>query len=111
MPTLDAAQSLYCAKTLEEKLVETKRDVARLEIDLRGVGGVANSNNTEWVIKSNSDPKSDAFKANLCFGLVVGQFLAHAMQELMLLSELHKTFTERYNEVFICMIHILIILP
>uniref|UniRef100_A0A095C5Q9 Protein diaphanous n=1 Tax=Schistosoma haematobium TaxID=6185 RepID=A0A095C5Q9_SCHHA len=99
MPTLDAAQSLYCAKTIEEKLVETKRDVARLEIDLRGVGGVANSNNTEWVIKSNSDPKSDAFKANLCFGLVVGQFLAHAMQELMLLSELHKTFTERYNEV------------
>ncbi|CAH8652979.1 unnamed protein product [Schistosoma guineensis] len=98
MPTLDAAQSLYCAKTIEEKLVETKRDVARLEIDLRGVGGVANSNNTEWVIKSNSDPKSDAFKANLCFGLVVGQFLAHAMQELKLLSELHKTFTERYNE-------------
>ncbi|XP_018654991.1 formin-related [Schistosoma mansoni] len=99
MPTLDAAQSLYCAKTIEEKLVETKRDVARLEIDLRGVGGVANSNNAEWVIKSNSDPKSDAFKANLSFGLVVGQFLAHAMQELKLLSELHKTFTERYNEV------------
>ncbi|KAH8869003.1 Protein diaphanous [Schistosoma japonicum] len=99
IPTLDAAQSLYCAKTIEGKLVEMKRDVARLEIDLRAVGGVACSNNTEWMIKSNSDPKSNAFKANLSFGLVVGQFLAHAVQELKILSELHKTFTERYNEV------------
>ncbi|KAK4475275.1 hypothetical protein MN116_002347 [Schistosoma mekongi] len=99
IPTLDAAQSLCCAETIEGKLVEMKRDVARLEIDLRAVGGVACSNNTEWMIKSNSDPKSNSFKANLSFGLVVGQFLSHAVQELKLLSELHKTFTERYNEV------------
>ncbi|VDQ05624.1 unnamed protein product [Trichobilharzia regenti] len=62
-------------------MVEMKRDVARLEIDLRGIGAVPHC-----VQKSHSDSTCEAIKANICFGLVMGKFLPHAQEELRILG-------------------------
>ncbi|CAH8651697.1 unnamed protein product [Heterobilharzia americana] len=84
IPTLDRAHSLYCAKSIVEMVVEMKRDIARLQIDMHGVVEVTNSISSGCILQSSSDPTDDALKANLSFGTVMGKFLPHAIAEVNL---------------------------
>ncbi|KAA3673125.1 uncharacterized protein DEA37_0007769 [Paragonimus westermani] len=96
---LEAAHRLFNAKQVEEQLVELRRDIARLELDLRGIGGLIYS---ETEVESGTQQGNgmvvDTSEGNSAFRQVVGKFLGHALHEQRLLNQWHEIFTERFSE-------------
>ncbi|KAF7255822.1 hypothetical protein EG68_08681, partial [Paragonimus skrjabini miyazakii] len=97
---LEDAHRLFNAKQVDEQLVELRRDIARLELDLRGIGGMTYSETeVESAIQHSNRTLVDTSKANSAFRQVVGKFLGHAIHEQRLLNQWHEIFTERFSEV------------
>ncbi|GAA55867.1 protein diaphanous [Clonorchis sinensis] len=97
---LDSAQKLYNAKLVEENLVDIRRDIARLEIDLRGVGGAIDM--FDQLGQTNTSFQTDvanALRGNFVFRKRMSLFLDHATHEQGRLNELHQAVSERFSEV------------
>ncbi|KER22602.1 hypothetical protein T265_09364 [Opisthorchis viverrini] len=98
--SLDSAQKLYNAKLVEENLVGIRRDIARLEIDLRGVGGTIET--SDQLGQTNTSFQTDVantLRGNFIFRKRMSVFLDHATQEQGRLNQLHQAFSERFSKV------------
>ncbi|OON21812.1 hypothetical protein X801_02288 [Opisthorchis viverrini] len=97
--SLDSAQKLYNAKLVEENLVGIRRDIARLEIDLRGVGGTIET--SDQLGQTNTSFQTDVantLRGNFIFRKRMSVFLDHATQEQGRLNQLHQAFSERFSK-------------